>query len=284
LTDPTNDPLANLTPHLDEISNAATKLGMDISNAMQPIVAQLASVQAAVEAQFADLARAAAQFAQQQELYAEVYPLLAERGWVESPSTPAILLDELMLRVRREGPEKINEWMVELYGPELCRRALEECLNRPSFVPWSRTLQKAMAAHERGEPELAIPIWLIAIDGICAVEFGMPDIFSKVTRSKERERLEADLGYDIAGDALAGLEVDGLLRVLSRLGRGGSMGSGQPDADVLPRRHDVLHGWVPSIGDEEYSIRCILVLANLKWMIELRDGRVADRARRKNSG
>ena len=42
-----------------------------------------------------------------------------------------------------------------------------------------------MAAHERGEPELAIPIWLIAIDGICANELRMPDIFSKVGQREE---------------------------------------------------------------------------------------------------
>jgi len=272
-------PLSRGATGAEQIGRLYATFAHDAARSMQPVVDFWARRQEALQQQMAQVARLVENVARQRDLYGEVYPLLAEQGWVVSPSTPALLLDELMIRVRRSGPAQINEWMVELYRPSLCRQSLEDCLDRPSFAPWASTWRKAMMAHERGDPELAIPIWLLAIDGICATELGTADIFSKVGTRKKRNHLSANLAHTLAGDALYALEVEGLLRILFRLGRPGSIRSRDQDGDLLPRRHDILHGGVPSIGDEEYSIRCILVLAHLEWLLEARDDQVSKDSR-----
>src|SRR5207253_7099529 len=112
----------------------------------------------------------------------------------------------------------------------------------------------AMTAHRAADYELAIPIWLLSIDGICQEELGVNKVYSRAQRKPTAKKLATTLtwpaldgGRDRLGEAL--------VQVIA--------GFGAPKRKSTPavlNRHRVLHGEVPEIGSEKDSIQCILVL------------------------
>ncbi|SRR6266566_326761 len=63
---------------------------------------------------------------------------------------------------------------------DVCGEMLDSLYDRPSFAQWKGTFGKALQAHTRGDFELSIPIWLLAIDGISSQELMVSSIYSKV--------------------------------------------------------------------------------------------------------
>ena len=79
---------------------------------MLAVIGFSANMENRVNQHMAQAAQLFDQVAKHRDLYREVYPLLARQGWLVSPSTPAGLLDELMIRVRQGGPDRsTNGWL-----------------------------------------------------------------------------------------------------------------------------------------------------------------------------
>ncbi len=163
-----------------------------------------------------------------------------------------------LLKVHNEhGGEALDQRMVELCGGD--------CLNSMAnsttgvFASWGPVFAKAVRAHQRGDYELAIPIWLLAIEGVVDVTLGQPSLFSKVRQKKVQARVAERLRID--GSVLSGFSeawVDAVSAIAKPTGRA------EP---AILNRHAVLHGQVPSIGTEKDSVQGMLFLDLFKYLL-----------------
>ncbi len=189
----------------------------------------------------------------------KVLQLLAPRGWLLSPILPATSPFDLLALYEKEGIEGVERELVDTFDPSACQEIIESLTGRESFARWAPTFRKAIGAHRKGDYELAIPIWLIAIDGICNIEFLGIDVYRfQSPTGKVARRLRNTL---TAGMAYSEPEIDAMLQVFVGLGL-------KPQPAVLNRNH-VLHGEVPVIGDEKDSIQCVVVLHVLYWLLSI---------------
>ncbi len=186
----------------------------------------------------------------------EVLAFLAPRGWLLSPSAPAFLTFELRTVYESEDIDAVESRLLEGLDAATCEAIVEGLTEASVFKAWDQTLHKATQAHVRGDYELAIPVWLITIDGICRSELGT-DAYSFQAPTGRRARAAAQKLAQTP--SITEPEVTALLQVLTGLG-----GKGQP---LVLNRHEVLHGLRPTIGTVKDSIQCILVLEVLHWLL-----------------
>src|SRR4029077_285028 len=102
---------------------------------------------------------------------------------------PADLVDQLSSELRSKRIEQVEAELVEALNPDVCSRILDSLYDREAFAKWKASFAKAIKAHAIGDYELAIPIWLVAIDGICREEIGISRVYSSVQKEKEAARL-----------------------------------------------------------------------------------------------
>jgi hypothetical protein len=204
----------------------------------------------------------------------EILDQLAPRGWLISPSAPAEIAEDLLIELKRHGLARVEKLLMEELPADVCGEMLDSLYDRSSFAEWKGTFGKALQAHTRGDFELSIPIWLLAIDGISSQELMISKIYSKVQGKKGTRRLLDQLSWQtITGST------DPLLLAVVQVLAGFGKPSRRTGTPAVLNRNAVLHGQAPTIGTEKDSIQCILVLEVLHFCLEMRDQAKARRRR-----
>jgi hypothetical protein len=188
----------------------------------------------------------------------EVLPMLAAEGWLLPPMVSANLPSHLQALFKSGGFAAVEKDLLEGLDDESCELMIESLDDRPAASRWRPTFGKALRAHSSGDYELAIPIWLVAIEGLWLAEVGVDGAFTKAQKQKERRRMQATL-EPIEGHQ--DLIVQAILDVLTGMGRDTRKG---PLPTVL-NRNAVLHGKVPEIGARKDSVQCICALQVLNY-------------------
>lgn len=249
---------------------------------LAPMIEIAQAAARAIPPGFEESIRRAAEFSR---LYADQYqriieglalqrkflPTLAAHGWLISPLAPADELERLHALYTKGGIDAVDADLGG-YDDEDCKAIVDDIIKaRPSFSAWALTFQKALRAMERGDHELAIPIWLMAIDGVCAKEFGhgVFDGLGKMRKDQLREQLspEASVVYDVI--ALAWIQVI----------EGFTVGRRHRSRVVL-NRQAVMHGSRPGIGTRLDAIQCLLAL---QVLAQLLTAKVKDPERRRKT-
>lgn len=198
------------------------------------------------------------------ELERDFLPKLAQHGWLISPLAPWNEPERLHALYRDGGIEAVEQDLVAGIDSEDCRAVVEDITkSRPYFATWAPTFDKALEAQERGDHELAIPIWLAALDGTCSEELGIraySDIVSKRKRRKVKAGLMASLSVAHEPLLTAWLEVILGFSIESREG-----------GPALLNRHAVMHGKRPEIGSRKDALQCLLALQVLGYLLNSRD-------------
>jgi hypothetical protein len=135
---------------------------------MQPDSAYLRTIQLASEA-----VAFTKSLAETRSLERELLPQLAARGWLISPLADADTPRELHQAFIRGGIASAEAELIAMMDADACRAVADDLATRPSYAQWSPTFAKALRAHLQGDHELAIPIWLAALDGISNQELGV---------------------------------------------------------------------------------------------------------------
>lgn len=202
-------------------------------------------------------------FEQLEKADREVFSLLARRGWLVSPSALMGASIHIHAAILEQGIDTVEQELIATYSPEKCEAILLECIQRPSFAKWRQKLLSAMKAHKNGDYDLAVPIWLIAVEGILVDELSregrnVQDVFSNGRTKAIRGALKDDT-------SVFDLYLDAFLEVIKTLGR-----QTGPYHDRMPvlSRHDVMHGRDPDFGMEKDSIQCILLLEVVHMLLE----------------
>ena len=93
-------------------------------------------------------------------------------------------IHQLLRLADEEGVDAAEEALVRTLSPSRCREIVEGLYDRPSFAAWQPVLEQALAAHEQGMYAVAVPVWLIAFDGIVLAELGVDNVFTRVQKRK----------------------------------------------------------------------------------------------------
>lgn len=198
------------------------------------------------------------------ELEREFLPKLAQHGWLISPIAPWNEPERLHVLYGDGGIEAVELDLVTSIDSDDCRAIVEDITkSRPYFARWAPTFDKALEAQERGDHELAIPIWLAALDGACGEELGIraySDIVSKRKRKNVKGGLMASLSVAHEPLLVAWLEVILGFSIESREG-----------SPALLNRHAVMHGKRPEIGSRKDALQCLLALQVLGYLLNSRD-------------
>jgi len=195
------------------------------------------------------------------ELERDFLPKLAVHGWLLSPSGSVDQPWDLRELFEKDGIAAVDRYLDKRLDAEACRVIVDEICARDLFAPWHPTFDKALAALGRGDHELAIPIWLAALEFACRTAFGVKDVYSGFEKKKRKvaEKELASLSKLHEPLAMAWLEV--------LLGFSGDRGR----APAIFHRHAVMHGERPLIGTRKDALQCLLALEVLGYLIDARN-------------
>jgi len=209
------------------------------------------------------------QILQQMAMERQFLPILATHGWLVSPLAPADEPSHLSDLYEAGGIAAVEDYLLAELDADTCGAIVAELSkSRPTFANWSVTFDKALDAQERGDHELAIPIWLAALDGICREELKTFQTFSEVKKPTLRKKLKTKLmaGVFVPHEPM----LEAWLAVLLGFAEGGHRGG-----PALLDRDAVMHGRRPKIGTHKDSVQSLIALQVLAFLLELRDHRIA---------
>ena len=246
------------SPEQLDAFHAAASAAQNIA-AVLPSPAFLRAIQTAT-----DYARWHNQLVEGMALEREFLPKMASFGWLISPLAPWDEPERLHTLYQNGGIAAVDRDLLGLDADD-CRALVDEITtSRPAFAEWTLTFGKALDAMARGDHELAIPIWLAAIDGICKSELRIR-VYSTVADESGRTAVQAQLLGEAANFAREPLVI-AWLEVLV-----GFTGHRKGGTGALLNRHAVMHGLRPAIGTRKDALQCLLALHVLAYLLELRD-------------
>jgi hypothetical protein len=214
----------------------------------------------------ASLAAMQNRFVEDMKLEHEFLPRLAAHGWLISPLSPWDEPRRLRDLFEQGGIDAVESDLLASFDADDYRLIVADITKRrPSFGEWSATFEKAVAAMERGDDQLAIPIWLAALDGLCRAELAIHDVYSQMPKKPHRKAIETKLVGGVVHNRQQPLVV-AWLEVLLGL----SVHNADPNVALL-NRHAVMHGRRPHIGTRKDAIQCLLALQVLGYLLDLRD-------------
>lgn len=195
--------------------------------------------------------------AARKEMEGEVLPRLAAYGWLISPSGPASQPAVLHSLFEQGGVAAVDAYLIDLLDTNACRKIVSDATQpkMPFSRRWTRTFDKAMAAMERGDHELSIPIWLAALESACLRTFKLKRVYNAQAETTRRRVAVhwARLSKSYEPLALAWTEV--VIGV-----------SGRPRGPAILNRHAVMHGDRPLIGSRKDAVQALLAMEVLGYL------------------
>ena len=236
-------PQVDLSPLARQAAESMARLQNSI---LQPAIRT--ATEALSQRLYEPMPRLAKALEEQKEIERQALKRLVPRGWLLSPSLAAAAPSKILAAIEEEGIDSVENDLIRLFDPDFCKEIIDECLDRESYTVWEEKFGRALAAHRCGDFDLAIPIWLIAIDGILSAELSteerrIEDVFTRVHRRKGLGIREAFGPTNPWTDPL----LDGLIGVLREFGR-----SKEEESSPNPvlRRHAIMHGETADFGSE----------------------------------
>lgn len=182
----------------------------------------------------------------------ELLTVMAPHGWL-IPWDYTMRETSLMFDLYHErGLEAVEAQLIGDFRQVTAVGAVAGLGRRRAVDDWLPVLVMAAAAHDRGEWPLAIPIWLMATEGVMRrCKLAIDDPFSVQSPSGRKAR-KAVQQLAPRGQ-IAPPAAEALLTVFAGLSKSAT------DPAVFSR-HTVLHGLRPIVGSEQDSIQCFLAL------------------------
>ena len=189
----------------------------------------------------------------------ELLTVMAPHGWLVPLSYTLRETSDMLSTYRRYGPEAVEARLIDDFRHRSAAKAVAQLGREPATAPWLHVLTMAAGAHDRGEWPLAIPIWLMATEGLVGQHgLGIVDPYSiQNPESRRARRVQERLA---PRGSIAPPSAKALVTIFAALSRSSS------DPAVLSR-HTVLHGCRPMVGDERDSIQCFFTLDVLACLV-----------------
>jgi hypothetical protein len=182
---------------------------------------------------------------------------LADQGWYIDGDFGAGAAGDLVRGFRSGNHEWVNSQLVDDYKqrlPAIKAALFERYPNR------AKVLRAAFAAHERGEYELSVPVFLAQADGIC-YDVTKQSMFLKSDGKPAVARYAESFDPDEFHAAV--------LTPLKRVHPIALSQKERPKDFNGLNRHQVLHGEAVNYDTELNSFKAISLLSYLEWVLHL---------------
>jgi len=175
--------------------------------------------------------------------------IISQHGWFFDVQMPAISLWELQDNLTNGNVDEAERALIEYYRHNIADIVAKI---KERFSKRAKPIDLAFKAHERGEYELSIPVFIAQADGICHELFGVQ--FCHL-RYKEQPAKASNTLMTIAENEFKAF-LHPLTQPLPISARSDERGT---NFDEL-NRHQVLHGESVDYGSEVNSLKAISLL------------------------
>jgi hypothetical protein len=228
-------------------SNLQTPFLRDyVADAMQSFAAYVAQ-------QLQSVAESARPLLESMALEERLARPLADRGWLLFSLIQVDVLRDVEIALEH-NPERVDELLTAYYRDNL-DDYLSETAESHHCAPWRAKIESAYRAHASGDYDLAVPLWLIIIDGV-ARTIARDRNFKLYTEVQSVQSYRGRVRKLFPGDRAEHSWSERLIQVLHLLSRGEK----HSKRGIGVNRAAILHGLDPDFGTERESLQCILTL------------------------
>lgn len=240
----------------------------EIERHLASIAATTPSVSEFISAQFASFtkgfneyikpyAEQARELFERFEIERRLSEALAQRGWLMIPMFPTATLKAIEAATLAGDIDRVDALLVEYYRNEAAA-FIAELAEDPYCGAWLGKIESAYNAHLNGSYDLAVPLWLIIIDGV-ARTIANDQNFKLYTTVQSVTPYGRRLSKLLPADGAQSGQRQALIQVLWLMSRGAK----DRTSGLGVNRAAVIHGFEPDFGTERESLQCINTLLML---------------------
>jgi len=190
-----------------------------------------------------------------QEINKELIPY----GWTFSPSFPTSSIREIYKQVKNKDAEEVIEIITKYFSNRVCEEIINSICSRPEFSTRSHLIKDAFQAHCEGKYTLSIPVFLAQAEGAFIDHFE-----NKLYTTKKKRYLSKNNPFFKSINIMVESFDEFIRKVLAQ-----SYDIKRKIPEGIFARHPILHGRSTDYGTKENSIRAILLLDYVKFIISL---------------
>ena len=183
--------------------------------------------------------------------------------WVFSPSLPLPLVTKIYQLLEKKGIEHVRGSLTDYFSDETCKEIIQKICSEPAFSKRVHLIKDAFQAHCEGRYSLSIPIFLSQAEGAFSEHFQKP-----LYERKEKKYLKKIVGSFFFQETEKAF-VEGFDKLLQDV-LAKSYGLKDKISEGVFGRHPILHGNSVDYGTRENSIKAILVLDYVSFIIHLK--------------
>lgn len=180
-------------------------------------------------------------------------------GWVFSPSLPVFSIERIYLQLEDKGVEEVVEIITNYFSEQTCKEIIESICSMPEFYARSEIIKDAFRDHCERKYTLSIPIFLAQAEGAFIDHFERK-LYEKRKKRYLKRNVSSLKSISIIVESFETFIRDVLAKTYSV-------------KDKIPEeifaRHLILHGRSTDYGTRENSIRAILLLDYVSFIISL---------------
>lgn len=188
-----------------------------------------------------------------QEINKELIP----HGWIFSPSLPVLSIEKIYLQLKDKGVEEIIEIITEYFSNKVCKEIIQSICSKSEFSAHSHLIRDAFQAHCDGKYTLSIPVFLAQAEGTFIEHFQ-----DKLYSTKKKKYLRKNSSSFTLINVMVESFENFIRDVLAE-----SYCINKKIPEGIFARHPILHGRSVGYGTKENSIKAILLLDYVSFII-----------------
>lgn len=193
------------------------------------------------------------------EMLQEINKELIPHGWVFSPSLPAFSIGEIYKQLKNKDAQEVIETITEYFSNQVCGEIVNSICSKSGFSTRSHIIKDAFQAHREGKYTLSVPVFLAQAGG------AFIDHFENELYSAKKKRYLNKNNSSFKSTNIMVESFENFIRdVLAK-----SYDIRRKIPEEVFARHPILHGRSTDYGTKENSIRAILLLDYVKFIIGL---------------
>ncbi len=188
---------------------------------------------------------------------------LIPHGWIFSPSLPAFSIGEIYKQLKNKDAEEVIETITEYFSNQVCGEIINSICSKPGFSTRSQIIEDAFQAHCDRKYALSVLVFLVQAGGVFI------DHFENELYSTKKKRYLGKNNFSFRSTNIAVESFENFIRdVLAK-----SYDIRRKIPEGIFARHPILHGRSTDYGTKENSIRAILLLDYVSFIISLQPKR-----------
>lgn len=188
-----------------------------------------------------------------QEINKELIP----HGWIFNPSFQAFSTEKVYLQLKNKDVDKVIETITNYFSDKVCKEIIERICSESEFSTRSHLIRDAFQAHCDKKYTLSIPVFLAQAEGAFMEHFQ-----NKLYSTREKTYLRKNSSFLKSINVMVESFENFIRDVLAK-----SYGIKDKIPEGIFARNPILHGRTTNYGRKENSIKALLLLDYVSFII-----------------